>query len=366
MKPGSPHSAGGESQLLGIQVLRGFAAMAVTFHHALQESLAAAAGYKSPDFLTTSGAAGVDVFFVISGFIMMFTTFSPQREVRSPSEFLINRFVRIYPIYWVFLSVLLAIWSVGLYKTLGLTPDSVIRAASLLPTNHLLLSVSWTLVYEIYFYLIFALTLIFRSMSMTLGLTIAGIVCGLVFGGFAPDIATQRFLANPVALEFCFGLALGALVLKGVTFRMPGWLAWGAVAIMIAAPAFLVYPSTSGLEGITRVIAWGAPAFIIVAASLHWRIGAGRIDNLWRLLGDASYSIYLCHPFVMMIYGRLLRDHEGLSAMIQWPIVVIVTALSAAVGVAVHRVIEKPLLGALQNAVRATRRPQPEPIMSKA
>lgn len=366
MKPGSPHSAGGESQLLGIQMLRGFAAMAVTFHHALQESLAASAGYKSPDFLTTSGAAGVDVFFVISGFIMMFTTFSPQREVRSPSEFLINRFVRIYPIYWVFLGLLLAIWSIGFYQTLNPTPDSVIRGALLLPTNHLLLSVSWTLVYEIYFYLIFALTLIFRSMSMTLGLTVAGIVLGLVFGGFAPDSATQRFLANPVTLEFCFGLALGALVLKGAKLAVPNWMVWGAVAMMIAAPAYLYSPSTSGLEGGSRVIAWGAPALVIVAASLHWRGGTGRFDALWRLLGDASYSIYLSHPFVMMIYGRLLRDHESLSALIQWPVVVIVSLLSAVVGVAAHQIIEKPLLGVLQKAVRAARRPQPATVASEA
>ena len=359
MKPGTPHNAGSDSQLTGIQMLRGFAAMAVTFHHALQESLAASAGYKSPDFLTTSGAAGVDVFFVISGFIMIYTTFSLKREVRAPSEFLIDRFVRIYPIYWVFLGVLLAIWSVGFYKTLNPSSADVLRAVLLVPTDHLLLSVSWTLVYEVYFYLIFAATLFLRSLNATIVLTIAGIVVGLIVGGSMLDGASQRFFANPVTLEFCFGLVLGALVLKGATLTVPKWLAWGAAGMMLAAPAFLYHPSTSGLEGFPRVVAWGLPSLIVVAASLHWRSGPGKIDRLWRLLGDASYSIYLSHPFVMMVYGRLLRDHEWLSGLIQWPIVAVVTVLAAAVGVAVHRVIEQPLLAALRRVRRVARRPEP-------
>ena len=97
----SPMPSGGERlELVGIQMLRGIAASLVVFHHSLEESLASAVPPTSPDWLTTFGASGVDIFFVISGFIMVYTSFPLRRPPVRPINFVVKRASRIYPFYW--------------------------------------------------------------------------------------------------------------------------------------------------------------------------------------------------------------------------------------------------------------------------
>jgi peptidoglycan/LPS O-acetylase OafA/YrhL len=89
-----------KNDLPGIQILRGIAALAVIIHHSLEESNGALHRF-SPDWLTTSGAAVVDIFFVISGFIMLHVSFRTGRASLRPGQFLLRRITRIYPLYWL-------------------------------------------------------------------------------------------------------------------------------------------------------------------------------------------------------------------------------------------------------------------------
>ena len=118
------------SELEGIQVLRAGAALLVVMSHALFESLGAAAGPKSPAWLVASGSVGVDIFFVISGFIMFYVNFPADRAPVAPSSFLAKRFARIYPLYWFCLAATLVLWSLGLVPSI--TPDGNMLARSLL------------------------------------------------------------------------------------------------------------------------------------------------------------------------------------------------------------------------------------------
>ena len=115
-------------ELFGIQIMRGIATSLVVLHHSLEESLASPIPPQSPDWLTTVGASGVDIFFVISGFIMLHTSFPSHKPPLRPIEFVSRRLSRIYPFYWFCLIVTLALWSAGLYRKLDPTIWSLVRA----------------------------------------------------------------------------------------------------------------------------------------------------------------------------------------------------------------------------------------------
>src|SRR5438876_1283510 len=162
--------------LEGIQILRAVAALLVVFHHALEESRAAIPGPKSPDWLTTFGAAGVDIFFVISGFIMLYVSFPAGGPPASPQSFLFSRITRIYPLYWICLATIIALKSVVRSSSLPGDPNVFLGSILLLPGDYMILGPAWTLVYEMYFYIIFAATLIFGKPLISLVATIVAIL----------------------------------------------------------------------------------------------------------------------------------------------------------------------------------------------
>jgi exopolysaccharide production protein ExoZ len=155
-----------DSELYGIQILRAVAAIAVVLHHALEQSNGAS-GRFSPDWLTTAGAAGVDIFFVISGFIMLHVSFLPRRPVPSAGTFLFRRATRIYPLYWLCCIAILLISAAGFLSSHRYSVSKIISSMLLLP-GETIIGVSWTLVYEMYFYFVFASTLWLRSLFATM------------------------------------------------------------------------------------------------------------------------------------------------------------------------------------------------------
>lgn len=338
---------GGESRkLAGIQLARALAALMVVVHHAMEVSLTSPAALRSPIWLTTAGAAGVDVFFVISGFIMMVTAFSRREAPERPWVFVRKRVARIYPLYWALAGLIIVGWQLGTFKSIApanLVLEDLIRSLLLLPSDTLIIFVSWTLVHEMNFYLLFALVLFARSaLACLLGVT-GLVILQMMLGAHIPDNAVSLYLTRPILLEFCFGMALGYAYLEG---RMPSRgsvrVIVAALAAMIFAPIFVPHESTGGLDGDDRVWAWGIPATLLVAACANLRLGDGRLAKTSVFLGDASYAIYLAHPFVMLAYVKAL----GIGALLHTPqILPIIGATTASVvaGVLVHLAIEAPL-----------------------
>lgn len=329
-------SATETDEIHGIQVLRGIAALAVVVHHALEMSNGSP-GQFSPDWLTTSGAVGVDIFFVISGFIMLHTAFRPSRPPLTPAAFLKRRFLRIYPFYWLCLIAMSAVFFLGFMKSHSISAGKIVQSALLLP-NDPLINVSWTLSYEVFFYLLFAASLLSASRTMTALLSMVAIALTLGAG----TLASVPFLANPVMLEFSFGIALALLVPKIPQGR--AILVLGAVAAAAALLAPLAIPSvsTAGLDGWARVLAWGLPATAIVAASLSMRRPTGLAGRGMLLLGDASYALYLTHIFGIIAYGWLLKT-TALGNLHQLLPVIAVSLLCTAGGVLAHLLVEAPL-----------------------
>jgi len=281
------------TQLRSIQALRAVAALAVVFFHLSPTSW-------------TLGAAGVDLFFVISGFIMGTVGLGD-----SPARFMSKRIIRIVPLYWAVTIAMCAASQVpGLFSTF--TFDLPRLAASLLfipfedPQGKIwpLIVVGWTLNYEMFFYLLFALGLWLRRPIAAPIL----IICGLAAAGwfFQPEWTIPHFYTDQLLLEFAFGLLLS----RAVFFRN------AALGSALALAGFIALFSW-GLGSDTpdwRIIYWGLPALAIVAGFVAIeRAGAfpGQALRPLEKLGDASYSLYLTHGIVLGIVGKFIGHGSG-------------------------------------------------------
>ena len=326
-----------------IQYLRGLAAFAVVLFHAFQWTNAA--GLTSTDFPT--GAAGVDVFFVISGFVMWVTT---DRDPPKPLEFLRRRAVRILPPYWLFtlLAAALATSFPLLFQDVRFSVGNLILSMLLIP--HLdpigdafpLLKPGWTLWYEAAFYIIFAVGLLFARARGRMIYLIIALVTVTTLGMLSPWASV--LLANPLMLEFLGGVFLAAVWRRG-------WLGSrrrGASLVVVAFAAFVVLQTIDYRDYDWRPLFWGVPAMILVTGAVDFEASRG----LWniaplKLLGDASFSIYLCHPLVIEALARLGPLDKA------WVFIPEAVVVSIVVGLMVRQVFEKPTLRWLNGVGRS-------------
>ncbi len=334
------------TQVVGVQYLRGIAALVVVVHHVLVELYLAGIG-SIPQFVVVAGSVGVDTFFVISGFIMVTSTFPTAGAPLTPQRFLFNRAKRIYPLYWVFATTVILLMSLGVHAKEAHSLASVVRSFFLLPTPISIISYAWTLIYEVYFYLVFALFL-FSRRPRTTAIGVAGLLLFLfVDAGASPDPAVRDFLSDPIAFEFCFGLSLGLLYRARPRWFAPSPWLWAAVVaaslVILIAPLYVGIIDTFGPAKNSRIFVWGLPAAIFVALAIGLRPLEGPLGRFALLLGNASYALYLAHFFVANPYGRALTHIPAFAALPQILIAPLVGSLCVAAGIGTHLLVEKPL-----------------------
>jgi exopolysaccharide production protein ExoZ len=313
--------------LYSIQYLRAFAALAVVVFHA---------GEKSGLHFTI-GAAGVDVFFVVSGFIMMAIS---DARAASPGKFFRNRLMRIVPIYWAATLLMIAGAFAGAFPNLVLSLPHVLGSLLFLPvaspsTGALwpVLVQGWTLNYEIFFYAVFALTLFARP---TARLPLLALVFGtLVALGLImpPENPSLAFYTAPVVLEFVAGAALAKLWQRGTV--PPARIGLALICLSIAGFAAI---QIFKLE----FDAWscGPLAIMLVtgALSLEKSRSVPRIPAL-AYLGDASYSIYIWHTFAVSVAVKILST-TSLAPAAATTIAVVAGTL---IGVLAYEALERPM-----------------------
>ncbi len=310
--------------LVNVQLLRFWAALAVVLYH-MQPHLVAAGGPQQGVFglFRLFGYAGVDVFFVISGFIIWHTTES-LRGGRWSLDFAYRRATRIYTGYWPYFLLALAVIAVYAPQRLGglaLTDSFLLLHA---PLSELVLPVAWTLTYELYFYTVFMLLLWFSTrvrLFAVAGLlaTVAAIQGAAWAGGqvYAPAAYAEvsvfyRFFASPFCLEFLAGCLLAAGYRR--VRPAPLWLLGGFLVLLAAGvyvqEAVVMESLAKGFHRPYRVLLFGGAAFFLVWAMLAWE-QQGRIwaPGYGVFLGAISYSLYLCHIiFLDLVYFIGLRD----------------------------------------------------------
>ncbi len=327
---------------VSIQQLRAVAALGVVLAHL--EIYLGRMGFTGawPHFLTS----GVDIFFVISGFIMWVTT--ADRTV-APREFLLNRLIRIAPLYWVVTGLALAVLLTNKSLMPGAALDwgHVLASFLFIPAMHPVLgepqplvTAGWTLNFEMMFYALFALAL-FLPRQYRLNAVLALLLGVVSLRMFDPrPFGAVWFYSSNIILEFGFGVMIGALVTAGRRYSAR------TGAILVALGAMLVVPLSEVREAEhLRAILRGVPSAMIVLGAVMLELD-GRVfpSRLVRFLGDASYSIYLTHGMVLSAFTRLWT--KLLPPVLSESFVLFCVAgfiVAAVAGSMIYLIVEKPL-----------------------
>ncbi len=263
--------------LANLQHLRAFAAINVVIFHII----VSATGYQQSlpwfNLLKDWGQNGVDIFFVISGFIMLHTQL---QQPKTALAFFRQRLIRIVPLYWLLtLLVVLLLWLFpALFRQLNLQADWVLASfffsAQWLTGMYPVLFVGWTLEWEMLFYLLFGCALALKSGALLLPMLSVVLA------------AVAALTGQWMLLEFIFGMLAAWLFHRARCSVTVGWLFLLSGIVLLCLSLF---PTVQALS-LHRTLSWGVPAFLLV-------LGAVTVPALLQAwlsrLGDASYSIYL-------------------------------------------------------------------------
>lgn len=323
-------------------MLRGVAALMVVIFHLFPPMLRL--GYSG--YVPHNLVSGVDIFFVISGFVMWWST--AGKDVQSLS-FIKARLYRIAPLYWLFTAVVLLILliSPSLMPQMKLEAKYAIKSFLFIPAKEPisdnwfpLLIPGWTLNYEMAFYVLFALALLSASHKVRMAALIVPIVTLVAVGVIARPTGLLGFYCESISLEFLFGVCLAVFARSFPQSRRRVWLVLPVIGF-----ALLLMPENVLTADTPRAVVYGIPALFIATGALFG------LNNPWRplvSLGDWSYSLYLSHLLLISALGQIYRRLG--ASYISFPLMALVGSIAFS-GLC-FRYIETPMIKALNKKRR--------------
>ena len=348
-----------------VQGLRAVAALFVVWTHSIDAAATLAPTRQAGFFhLAGFGASGLDIFFVISGFIVsLVATRAVEKNQHSAGTFLSRRFTRIFPLYWILTLVIILTAQLGnhpiLWSSVSWLSTAWLLPSSSYPAASPILSLGWSLVFEMYFYYVLAAWMAIQPRHLVRNTIIflsAIVALGSLVGLHYPMLIIW---ANPILLEFLFGCAIGQIYTHSnknptpVSRTVGLWLAvMGTVAL--TATLFTGYGTINfegmvlnGLSSWQRVGLWGVPSALLVLGAVLWSPAMQSWPaRLLVFLGDASYSIYLCtNPARSMVehFWRYVGRWGGDVGIL---LCILVCTL---VGVVCYLVLERPMMRFFHN-----------------
>jgi exopolysaccharide production protein ExoZ len=345
------------NKIYSLQALRAFAAIFVMFFHGTT-IIYKETGYTYLHNIFMVGFMGVDIFFVLSGFIIFYTYTSNKLNF---ADFLKKRFVRVFPIYWLVIIGLIII------HVIYPAPDQaeknktevIIASFTLYPSGLYILGVAWTLTYEILFYLIFALTcsINIRYFYYTFFAWSIIIVTTYLLH-IKSSVYAINSLIDPVILNFGFGCITAYLFKTYQTFKYWKWVVAAGVVLLIIT--WLMYYFVVSKDAtawaftslMSRVYLFGIPAAILIFGLLYFN---RPVPKLLADIGDASYSLYLIHGAVITFILRfflkthILKIHSGINIFI---VTTLMFVLTVTISRAFYKYIERPLIKQLNKAIK--------------
>lgn len=295
-------------KIQNIQALRGTAVLLVVFYHMMKvEGKYAGPDSLLPQFLNI-GAAGVDLFFAISGFVMVAVTRNAFQQSSQICRFAYHRITRIYPLYWFYTLLILAVYLIqpALINSSQGNQVNILASFLLLPQKlEPLVNVGWTLIHEIYFYIVFALLLLLPARALLTSLLFWGSAVVAV-NTLYPSLSNPflHLYSSPLTIEFISG-SLIALLYYRQPLRGNGFMLVGvAIALLIAG--FMLSHSDIDPDNWFRILVFGIPSALALYALLLLESRHKLTLPRWLIkTGDASYSIYLSHVIVLSLIGRV-------------------------------------------------------------
>jgi peptidoglycan/LPS O-acetylase OafA/YrhL len=350
----------GSENFVSIQVLRGVAALMVAFSHCYGWIGAGGDLPGFPNFV--GGTFGVDLFFVISGFVMVHAAGPLFGQADAPRRFFAQRLARIVPLYTASTLAAVALmtpaWPLRILASLTFWPEP--------PTGLPILEVGWTLNVEMMFYAAFSVALFSKNRAATVAITSAFLLLTIAIPSPLPWFTS---LGNPLVMELIYGMGIASLYRAGIRLNAVAvalLIVVAVVAYAVLTPAIVLWsiqfpPGHHWL--VPQQFSWGVPAAAIIAVAtlVPWRLPRhGWLGSLavLRFLGDISYALYLLHTMVFAILsGVLVRI--GFSAADQaWWFVAIMLPAAIAISGLVHILFERPITRWLQGKPTARRPPQ--------
>ncbi|ODV40671.1 hypothetical protein AWV79_05620 [Cupriavidus sp. UYMMa02A] len=344
--------------LSSVQWLRAIAAMAVVAYHSA--ATVQIHGWKPGvvSHAATWGWTGVDIFFFISGFVMVMTTAGRDRDVAAAREFIAARIVRIAPMYWLLTSLMLVIvWFAPSLKTTDFTLTQAVTSYLFIPyeigesgSYYPILYVGWTLTYEMFFYAVFAVSLCFAEQRSRVAIT-AFFVLLATLSLTRPTAYIFRFLTDPLLLEFIFGCVFAWAFRSG--FRVSA----RTSSVIIAAGVLGFCVGTPSSDMAHRVVCAGIPAALLVSgAILREAAGGWKGSDLLQQVGDASYSLYLLQAFTIPAFARMLAAADRVRFLPGDLICLSLVFASVLVAALIYRSVEYPIDIRLRAWIRDYRR----------
>lgn len=341
-------------------MLRGVAAILVVFYHGRDAINGIEGGTIANILFMPGGAMGVDLFFLISGFIMVCTTWSNDGSLKSSIEFYIKRFSRIFPVYaaiTILVFIITAMAAAASYSDINFR--GLIKALVFMPQGdrangpiygQLPLSVGWTLNYEMYFYLIFGVSLLFRRLRWIALLSVAVITLVVIpfvtRSGISADtykalnysIVYLNLITNPIIWLFIAGAGTG--IAYKTTLVIPSK-SWAKIAIA-AATTLVVGQYLSQYRADHGIFMWGlslVPLMLILTiASKTVKIPT---HPMLVSLGDISFSLYLVHvPTKAAIQAILAFIGVAASGISFFILMALASLIVAAIS---HRYLEQTI-----------------------
>lgn len=359
MGAGRPGVATAPDRIANLQGLRGSAVLLVVlFHIAVVEQRHGNGAALLADYLAV-GTAGVDLFFVISGFVMVTVTRGKFQQLPEVADFVYHRMTRIYPLYWFYTALTLGVYLI-LPHLAGnperLAAHDIVASFLLLPQSDLpLVIVGWTLVHEVYFYAVFTLLLLLPEYRFGTGLLVWGLgVCAgnwLVEQGFYGATPAMELLAHPLTWEFIAGCWIARLIDRGLYAQSLTVLLTGIGLLALGLWLYRPVTFTDIPEGWLRIVIFGMPCVLIVYGAVALERRSGWMLPGWlRLIGDASYSIYLSHVLVIAALGKLWSWVARPGPIDNLVAVPLLLAAVLGVGLGSYGFLEKPLLALSRRA----------------
>jgi exopolysaccharide production protein ExoZ len=332
-----------------IQFLRGFAALAVVIHH----TGGYVKRYYEPHLLMGDyfgiGFAGVDLFFVISGFIIHFTSKNYLNNPYKLTEYLKKRFVRVFPIFWfVTIFLFLSGWvmkfvfkmdffSIGYPHTL----KAYLETFTLFPLHFAINPVTWTLSYELFFYLCFSLLIISKYLwFIPIGILLISFYNIFIINS-GIDLNYYNFVFSGYNFEFMLGYLICQFYDK---IQLPNWVMFLLLSVAISIVLYFGY-DVSDVDSYQRILIFGVPSGMILFSLLHLeKNGFIKFHHIWIEMGNASYALYLIHFPMMLLMNKIprivgYRFNAQQEIIYSYFIIICIVFTS----IYVHKWIEKPL-----------------------
>lgn len=331
--------------LSSIQSLRAVAAIIVVAFHS---HISFASSYSNlwlanESYIFGFGKVGVHIFFVISGYIMYLTSFGLNKRF-DPKIFLLKRFMRIYPIYWVFVAMYVAT-AYLLLSPPKLSLPKYFGMILLLPgPGSSVIGPAWTLSFEVYFYAIFAAAMVLgkaRGIAVLTAFFLLSVVLGHLL---RPQSAALSLLTNSLLLEFILGVWIAHYTTSVSFSKAVGW-----SAVVVAGVGYLIGLAL-GYDRLPSFVIWGVPSALLVGGAVVLEQRNSRIltavSQKISWLGNSSYSLYLCHVLIISLILHTNLLHIGLI-----PLVVLNTIACVIFALIFYNLVESPLVQTLQRLV---------------